>query len=61
MKTISIYPVIRLDIEVPDDFDDVLENVTNLKADFNETTFDIEGCKIGECELCGWKDEDLLI
>lgn len=57
MKTIAVYPIIRMEIEVPDDFDGTIENEMTLSADFNETTFDIEGCKIGECSLCGWQDE----
>ena len=61
MKTISIYPVIRVDIEVPDDYDGILENDINLVADFNETTFDNEDMKLGECYLCGWQDEDLMV
>ena len=57
MKTITIYPIIRMNIEVPDDYDGTIENEMNLRADFNSTTFDVDGCKLGECELCGFNDE----
>lgn len=57
MKTITIYPIIRMEIEVPDDYEGTIENDIRLAADFGETEFDIEGCKMGEVELCGWNDE----
>ena len=45
---------------VPDDYDGVIENDINLRADFNETTFDAKGCKLGDVNLCGWNDADTL-
>ena len=60
MKTITIYPTIRMEIEVPDDYDGILENDMNLVADFSETTFDVEGIQLGECYLDGWQDEDMM-
>ena len=57
MKTISIYPIIRIDIEVPDDYEGTIEEDTILCADFTETTFRIDGCRIDECHLCGFSDE----
>lgn len=60
MKTITIYPIIRMEIEVPDNYEGTIENEMDLCADFNATTFGIKGCKLGECELQGWADADDL-
>lgn len=60
MKIITIYPIISIDVLVPDDYDGTLENDINLSADFNATTFDVEGCKMDECRLCGWNDADTI-
>ena len=60
MKTVRIYPIIQIEVEVPDNYDGTIENDMTLRADFNASTFDIEGAKIGDCELCGWNDADTL-
>lgn len=60
MKIITVYPVIAINVMVPDDYDGVIENDINLRADFNETTFDVNGCKLGDVNLCGWNDADTL-
>jgi len=59
-KTITIYPIISIEVEVPDNYDGTIENDINLCADFNETTFGVNGCKIGEVNMCGWNSADEL-
>ncbi len=61
MKSITIYPIIQIEVLVPDDYEGVIEEEINLSADFNSTTFSIDGCKLGDCELCGYNDADGLL
>lgn len=60
MKTITIYPIISIEVEVPNNYDGVMENDISLCADFSESTFDANGCRLGAVHLCGWNDADTL-
>lgn len=60
MKTVTIYPVIGIDVHVPDDYEGVLENDIDLMADFTPTKFHKKGCELGVVWFCCWSDGDYV-
>lgn len=61
MKTISVYPIIRIDIEVPNNYNGVIENDIDLVADFNATSLPSKRWKLGDVYLAGYSDPDTII
>lgn len=60
-KIVSIYPVIRLDVVVPDDYEGRVEDEIEINADFSNTKFDSEGCCVDDFEVCGFNCDETTI